>query len=416
MRATTLLKLLLAIKHVLVKGFEIEFGALVLHVRPSWRKPRCSRCGRQRPGFDSLKPRDWRHLDFAGVTVILRYAPRRVRCPDCGVVAEQVPWSQRASSRFTSAFELAVAYLVQRCDKTSVTAIFGIAWVTVGAIVERVVDRLKPEEPLAGLKRIGVDEISFRKGHRYLTLVTNHDTGRIVWAKEGKTAQTLIGFFKELGEAGCREIDIVTIDMSAAFIKAVEEYAPGAQIVFDRFHVQQLVSTAMDKTRRQEWQRLRREVPDAAKSIKGLRWVMFKQPWNLTDEQQGRLATLQEDNSRLYRAYLLKECFGSILDRRQPTVVRKLLGGWLNWASRSRLPEFVRVGRTIRKHLDRIVAYIRYRLTNGLAEGLNNKVRLLTRRAYGFHSAAAVVGMITLCCTGIQLSPPRFQLEAPTRT
>ena len=416
MRATTLLKLLLAVKHVLVKGFEIEFGALVLHVRPSWRKPRCSRCGRQRPGYDTLRPRDWRHLDFAGVTVLLRYAPRRVHCQDCGVVVEQVPWSQGPSSRFTSAFELAVAYLVQRCDKTSVTAIFGIAWATVGAIVERVVDRLRPEGSLVGLKRIGVDEISFRKGHRYLTLVTNHDTGRIVWAKEGKGAQTLISFFKELGETGCCEIEIVTIDMSAAYIKAAKECAPGAQIVFDRFHVQQLVSAALDKTRRQEWQRLRREVPEAAESIKGLRWATLKQPWNLTDKQRGRLSTLQKDNARLYRAYLLKDSFGGILDRRQPKVVKRFLSGWLSWASRSRLPEFVRVGRTIRKHLGNIVAYVRHRLTNGLAEGMNNKVRLLTRRAYGFHSAAAVIGMITLCCTGIQLSPPRHQLEAPTRT
>ena len=143
MRVSTLLKLLLAIKHVLVRGFEIEVGALVLIVSPSWRMPRCSGCGIRRPGYDTLKPRDWRHLNFGEISVYLRYAPRRVQCPRCGVVVEKVPWSEHAASRFTTPFEEAVAFLTQRTDKTSVKDMFGIAWATVGAIVERVVHRIR---------------------------------------------------------------------------------------------------------------------------------------------------------------------------------------------------------------------------------------------------------------------------------
>ena len=144
---------------------------------------------------------------------------------------------------------------------------------------------------------------------------------------------------------------------------------------------------------------------DEADKIKGLRWPLLKNPWNLTPNQGERLSTLQKDNARLYRAYLLKEDFAAILDRRQPNVVKAKLQEWINWASRSRLPAFVKVAKTIREHLDDIVAYVRHRLTNGVVEGLNNKARLLTRRAYGFHSASAAIAMIMLCCTGIELQP-----------
>jgi transposase len=255
------------------------------------------------------------------------------------------------------------------------------------------------------LVNIGVDEVSYRKGHRYLTLVSDHDRRCIVWAKEGKSAETFAAFFSDLGPERCKTIRLVSMDMSEAYIQTARRFVPDAQIVFDRFHVQRLVSDALDQTRREEWRRLKEISQDTAKDIKGLRWYLLKNPWNLTPSQGTRLSELQKENKRLYRAYLLKESFAGILDRRQPNVARRKLKGWLSWASRSRLPGFVKAARTIRKHLDDIVAYIRFRFTNAVAEGLNNKVRLLTRRAYGFHSAKAVISMVMLCCTGIMLNP-----------
>lgn len=412
MRVTTLLKKLLGIEHLLVTGFDIEEGALVIDVRPSWRKPRCSCCKRRRGRYDSLKTRRWRHLDFGGVQVFLRYALRRVRCPKCGVVAEHVPWCEIATTHFTTRFEEAVGFLVQRCDKTSVQEMFNIAWRTVGQIVERVVQRHRPGDPLEGLTAIGIDELSYRKGHKYVTTVTDQLTGQIVWAHEGKNAETLKSFFEQLGEERCSAIEVVTMDMSEAYITAVKEMAPQAQIVFDRFHVQKLVSTALDETRREEWQRLRALDKEEAEKVKGLRWPLLKNPWNLTPTQSQRLSTLQKDNDRLYRAYLLKESFADILNRRQPNVVKSKLEDWIAWASRSRLPGFSKVAKTIRKHLDDIVAYIRWGMTNGIVEGLNNKVRVITRRAYGFHSATALIGMIMLCCTNIWLRPPRLRLAS----
>jgi transposase len=411
-RETTLLKKLLGIEHMYVKGFEIRDGALIIDVEPSWRRARCSGCGKKRGRYDRLEPRLWRHLDFGGVRVYLRYAPRRVNCPKDGVVAERVPWCDTTTSRFTTRFEDAVGFLVQRCDKTSVQEMFGIAWVTVGAIAERVVDRHGPEDPLDGLTAIGIDELSYRKGHKYVTTVTDLLTGRIVWAQKGKNADTLKAFFKELGEERCSAIEVVTMDMSEAYINAVQEKVPQAQIVFDRFHVQKLVNEALDETRREEWRRVRElDDEEEAKNVKGLRWSLLKNPWNLTPNQEDRLSTLQKDNKRLYRAYLLKESFADILDRRQPNVVREKMEDWLSWASRSRLPEFVKVARTIRKHLDDILAYIRWGVTNGIVEGLHNKVRVITHRAYGFHSASALIAMIMLCCTNIHLAPARIWLQ-----
>jgi len=404
-RITSLLKKLLGMKQIVVDGARADGGVLVIAARPSWRRARCSGCGRKRPGYDQLQPRRWRHLDFGGIEVELEYRPRRVECRRCGVVVERVPWAADPMTRFTEDFEQQITYLTQRCDKTSIGYTFRIAWATVGRIVARVVKRKRPPKLLANLRYIGVDELSYRKQHHYVTLISDHQEGRIVWGAEGKGADTLLAFLEELGEEGRAQIKVVTMDMSQAYIKAIREKLPLAQIVFDRFHVQQLVNAAVDETRRAEWQRLRELDADAAQEIKGTRWALLKNPWNLTPTQEAKLATLQQVNSPLYRAYLLKESFAGILDRQQPGVVKKCLESWLSWATRSRLPAFVRVAKTIRTHLDDIVAYIRWRLTNGLAEGLNNKARLATRRAYGFHSAAAVMAMIMLCCTGLHLQP-----------
>jgi len=420
-RVTTLLRKLIGIAGLRVVGLSVDTGALVAEVRPTWREPRCGRCGRrppgQRPGGASVASpgRRWRHLDLAGVRLFLSYDVRWVYCPTCGRNVEQVPWSSTTESRYTDSFEEHVAYLAQRTDKTAVRTMLRIAWESVGRCIERVVSRLRPEEPLSGLTAIGVDELSYRKQHHYLTLVTDHVNRRIVWGKQGRTAETLEAFFEELGAEGREQLQLVSMDMSAGYKKALRENEEleHVQVVFDRFHVQQLASKALDETRREEWNRLRQEhgkKSQEAKVFKGLRWTLLRDSLTLSEAQQVRIAELQRDNKRLYRAYLLKEELGDILDRRQPNVVRELLTKWCSWASRSRLPAFVRTGKTIRDHMDGIVAYVRHRITNGLVEGLNNKARLLTRRAYGFHSAEAVIALIELCCSGLVLHPGHREL------
>lgn len=359
--------------------------------------------------------RKWRHLDLAGIRLFLSYDVRWVYCPSCGRTVEQVPWASDPAARYTDEFDEHVAFLAQRCDKTSVTRQLRITWLSVGRSIERVVKRLRPADRLKGLTAIGVDELSYRKHHRYVTLVTDQVGRRIVWGKEGKNAAALTAFFEELGEEGRQQIQLVSMDLSAAFRKAVDDQVPHATKVYDRFHVQALASKALDETRREEWNSLRREHGKSskeAKALKGLRWALLRDGLTLNEVEQVRLSELQRDNQRLYRAYLLKEELGDILDRRQPNVVAGLLKKWCSWASRSRLPAFVRTSKTIREHMDGIVAYVRYRISNGLVEGLNNKARLITRRAYGFHSASAVLAMIDLCCSGLELAPVHKSLAA----
>ena len=402
MRITSLLRTLLGLEGTRVRDVQFDEGGLVADVAPTWQRPRCSECGRTCAGYDRIRGRRWRHLDLAGMTLHLRYDTRRVDCPDCGVKVEQLPWAE-TSSWFTHPFEDHVGYVAQRCDKTTVGAMMRIAWETVGAIIQRVVARHRDRDLLDGLTHIGVDELSYRRHHEYVTVVVDHTRGHVIWAKPGKNADTLKAFFDELGAERCAKLEAVTIDMSGAYIKAVTECSPQAQIVFDRFHVQRMVQDAVDEVRRDEV-RAATSV-DEKKQLKGTRWPLLKSFWNLSLFESNRLSSLQRDNKRLYRAYLLKEAMVGVLDCRHEGLARHKLDEWVRWARRSRLEPFKRVAATVRDHADGILAYVRSGLSNGRTEGLNGKARTLTRRSYGFHSAHGLIGLLMLCCSGIHLEP-----------
>lgn len=404
MRVTTLFRKLIGVTSLFfVTGVSLGPRGLILLVRPARRKPRCGRCGARAPGYDRRKLCYWRHLALGRFAVWLAYAPRRVECAGCGVMTEEVPWAA-SESRFTWEFEEMTAYLAQITDRTTVTKVMGVAWRTVGRIVERVIARRIDSSRLEDLRAIGVDEFSYRKRHHYLTVVVDHDRRRIIWAKEGRSYEVLKSFFQELGIDRCFNIKTVTIDMAAGYQKAVEEWLPQADIVFDRFHVQRLASDAVDEVRRSIVREL--GVSPEAKQVKGTRFVLLKKPEDLSRSEKQKLSAVQETNQRLYRAYLLKEALGDALDYLQPARARSALADWLAWASRSRLKPFVRVARTIRKYLEGIIAYVKTRLTNGLVEGLNNKLRMIARRAFGFHGPEPLIAMLFLTCGGIQLDPP----------
>jgi transposase len=400
-RITTLLRALLGLKHTRITGFRFTETELVVGVAPMKRSSFCSSCGKRSRRYDR-RERRWRHLDMCGLRVEVEYAIWRVDCRACGVTTEMVPWAA-AGSGFTEPFEDAVAALAQRTDKTTVTRWMRVSWETVGRIIERVVARLAPADRLTGLKRIGIDELSYRRHHEYLTLVTDHDTGRVVWASPGKDKDTVLRFFAELGPERTAAIETITMDLSAAFKSAVAEAAPHARVVFDRFHVQRLAHDALDTVRRQQW---RAAEPDDKDAIKGTRYALQKNPWNLTQPEHEKITVVQRSNKPLYRGYLLKETLADILDRRQVHVARTKLDEWLAWAVRSRLPPFRKLARTIKAHSEGILAYVATGLSNGRAEGLNGKVRTITRRSYGFHGPWSLVALIFLCCSGIVVSLP----------
>jgi transposase len=298
--------------------------------------------------------------------------------------------------------------MAQKVDKTAVSRLFGISWVTVGRIAERVVSELLDPERLRDLRRIGVDEISFRKRHRYLTVVTNHDTGRVVWVAEGKSSDVLKAFFREIGPEACAAIEIVTMDMSAAYRKAVEESLPHAEIAYDHFHIAKLANEALNEVRRELVRSIRDADPAAAKAVKSMRWPTLYRMDQVPQKHADSLALLRPDQP-LGRAVLLKESLLDVLGGRVSKPERMpAMESWIQWAARCRLRPFVRLGRTIRRHLDGIRAFLEHRVSNARAEGINNKIRLLSHRAYGFHSAAPLIATIHLCCGGIRL--PELQL------
>lgn len=409
-RITTLLRRLVGVMSMFVTAFRWEGDCLVLSVRPAWKRPRCGECKRRAPGYDRKhKPRRWRALSWGTVKVFLEYAVRRVECPRCeGVRVEQVPWAAHGSW-FTRPFEELIAYYAQGTDKTRACKMLGVSWEAVCTAVRHVVQRSLSEDRLQGVKRIGIDEFSYRKRHRYVTTVVDHDTSRIIWAGKGRGADTLGEFFDLLGEEGVAKLELATIDMAGGYKKALAERAPHVKVVFDRFHVQRLSSVAVDEVRRGLWRQMQGTA--AGKAIKGSRFILLKRSKNLSRKERAHLSSIQHTNKKLYRAYLLKESLAAALDYKQPARARRALDDWLAWASRSRLPAFVKCAKTIRAHKEGILGYIRERMTNAVVEGFNTRMRMVARRAYGFHSSSALIGMMYLCLGGVDLKPP---LPSPT--
>jgi len=337
-----------------------------------------------------------------GITVKLRAQVYRVVCKRCGVRTTSVPWG-RSGSVFTRQFEDEVAWFLQHTDQTSTATYFGISWVTAGKIAQRVVAEKLDGSLLEDLHFIGVDEISYGRPKKFLTVVVDHERGRVVWAAEGKSSETLGQFFQLIGSERSAAIEVVTMDMSAAFIKGVTEHAPNAEIVFDRFHVVRLLLDAVDEVRREQQRAL--EDAGEGKALKKTRFSLLKNPWNLTRKEKQKLAAIQLNNRPLYRAYLLKESFQSIYDARTVAEADERFAGWYGWARRSRLQPFVSLAETLRTYWSGIRRFIELRITNGPVEGYNSKIRMISHRAFGFHSANALIAMIMLLCSGITISP-----------
>lgn len=408
MRATTLLRQLSRLhpQHTVVIGFELSADRrdLVLDVRPTTRCHYCGSCARRcSRGYDH-RERMWRHTDLGETRVHLRYRIGRVDCERCGPTTELVPWAAHAAWH-TYDFEELVAYKAQGTDQTRVAKEMRISWETVGHIVTRVVERLLrvSGDLLDGLRSIGLDELSYRKGHEYISVVVDHERGRLAWAGEGRSGVTVERFFQALGAERATKLETVSIDMSAAYEAEIRKHAPNAEIVFDRFHVQRLAHDALDEVRREIVRELK-GTPEG-NALKRTRWSLQRNEVNHTPKDHERLSTVMATNAPLFRAYMLKTMLVWILGTATARDGRAKLEKWAAWAVRSQLKAFVRVGKTVRKHLDGILAYIRTGISNGRSEGFNGKARVVTRRSFGFHSATALIAQLYLCCAGLELAP-----------
>jgi transposase len=380
--------------------FDEVADAVVISVRPTRRaQRRCGRCLRRCPGYDQGRGRRrWRMLDVGSKRAYLQADQPRVRCAEHGVVVSAVPWARHGAGH-TRDFDGQAAWLTRQMSKTAVCLLLRIAWRTVGEIITRVVadaDAVGADR-LDGLRRIGIDEISYRRGHKYLTVVVDHATGRLVWVGEGRTKATLAQFFELLGPQRCAQIALVSADGAEWIFLAVAEYCPNARQCLDPFHVVAWATKALDEVRNAVWRQARRDGQKAlADAVKGARYALWKNPEDLTERQQAKLADIAKTNQPLYRAYLLKEQFRQIFAAGGQERV-ELLDQWLAWAARSQLAPFVDLARRIRVHFrPDIVHTLVYRLSNGRIESVNTKIRLLTRIAFGFKSVHALIALVRL--------------------
>jgi len=418
-RDVSLWRALLGVDKTVIERVEFDEDAelLVAHVRPTARaRSRCGVCGRRRPGYDPGEGRRrWRSMDLGTMRAVLEAEAPRVRCPQHGVVVASVPWA-RHDAGHTYAFDETVAWLTTQSSKTTVTELMRIAWRTVGSIITRVWDDVDAHcDRLAGLRRIGIDEISYKKGHKYLMVVVDHDTRRLVWAAPGRSSATVREFFDLLGPERCAQITHVSADGADFIDSIVAASCPDAVRVADPFHVVKWASEALDEVRRGAWNDARalaraepkrgrgRPPADApprpggerARALKGARYSLWKNPQNLSENQRIKLAWIAATDPRLYRAYLLKEGLRLIFTMPYAAAA-EALERWISWARRCRIPSFVKLQKSIVKHRARILAAIEHNLSNALIESTNTKIRLITRMAFGFKSPEALIALALL--------------------
>ena len=280
---------------------------VIVTVRLRRRRRVCARCGQTGPGLviRDRRVKRWRHLDLGATRCVIECELRLLRCPDCRIVrAEPVPWA-RPGAHHTRDFDDVVAWLAQQMAKTPITKLMRIGWHTIGAIVERVVADHLDDSRLDGLVAIGCDEISYRRGQRYLTSVVDHQTGAIVWCSPGRNAQTLQAFFDELGPRRRQSIRAVSIDMSGSYAKAIRENVPRAEICFDPFHVVRLGQRAVDQVRHDEWNAHDRSRTKTGKWIKGTRWSLLKAPDKQSVRQLALLGEVAHANQAMFRAFFM---------------------------------------------------------------------------------------------------------------
>jgi len=366
---------------------------LVVDIEPRANgRPVCSCCGARAPGYDRAKePRLFQFVPILGWQVYFRYRMRRVRCPRCGVKVERVPWAEGKSPQ-TKAYQLFLARWARRLSWKETAEAFRTSWDSVFTAVRAVVDYGLRNRSLGGVEAIGVDEIQWRKGHDYVTLVYQIDAGsrRLLHVARHRTTESLSGFFDMLGREASSSIRYVCSDMWKPYLQVIAEKAPQALHVLDRFHIVANLQKAVNEIRAAEARKMKAEGYEDV--LKHTKYCFLKNPENLTDNQRLKLKDVLQYDLKSVRAYLLKEAFQQFWSYRSPRWAEWYLKKWCARAARSRLPPITKFVATIRKHQPLIMNYFKAKkqLSSGVVEGLNRKVNLATRKAYGYRTFDAL--------------------------
>lgn len=397
----------------------------------------CPHCGKSCPCYEENRDlRTWRAPDFNGMKVFIRASAPRVSCPEHGVVVAAVPWAYHGSG-FTAAFDRTAAWLATHLPRSTVSELLLIDWKTVGRCISRTLEDLEPDPSrrLDGLVRIGVDETSYRKGYKYITVVVNHDTNTVVWAHEGYGRSVFEKFLQMLTPEQRSSIKAVSGDGAKWIDQCMAEYLPNAERCVDPFHVVQWAGDALNNIRRKTWQELRSIARDLqrqlealrraedeassagaieklqtciktnaalAKAVKGALYPLGKNPDNLTERQAATLQFIADTDPRLYRAYQAKEWLRAIIKLPAADAVGELKR-WYFKATHSRISELVDLARKVRRHEAGILQALGLKLNNARVEATNNKIKLIIRKAYGFREVKNLIDMVMLVCSNLRI-------------
>ena len=387
-----------------LQGFRVElidrynFGIDVKIVPDQRYKPRCGRCGCLGQYRDTRAERHFKHVPLWGIPVMLNYSPRRVFCKHCkGIYVEHIPWAA-GKRRLTTAFACYLATWAQRLPWIEVARLFQCSWGTVASSVDFVVKYGLDNRDLSGITHIGIDEIARRKGHKYLTNVYDLRTRKLIWSGEGRSEDTLRQFFKYIGAKTAHQLQGICCDMWMPYINVIKEKALDALLVFDKFHIVRHLMEAVDQVRRSE---IIEKGQEHKQLMKHTRYIWLKNPWNLTDKQKVKLGSLEKLNLKINRAYLLKEAFRNLWFYKTAGWANRYLKQWFWWATHSRLEPMRKFAWMIRKHEDNILSYFKLPITNASVEGLNNKAKVISRRAFGFRSVKSHILNLYHCLSDL---------------
>lgn len=409
MRVCTAFNRILQLPAASVRSVEFTDTGLVLGLRRSRRRKLVCPCGAKTWSRYDTSRRRWRHLNFGSTRVFLEADVFRLDCRACGRIrTEQVPWA-RAGARHTRDFEDVVGWLTQRTDKTTVSRLMGCSWETVDHIAARLVEEHLDDARLNDLYRIGIDEISYKRGHRYLTVVANHDTGNVVWISKERTRASIEEFFDALGEQRSAALEAISLDGSGIYSLVARERAPQAQQCLDPFHVIKWCNEALDQFYKAQPAPLPEYFGNgrfSPRAWRRTRLALRSGEEKLDENQRALINSVRRHNYRLFRAWELKEQLRELYRSVDPSAARRYLKRWCASAARSKIPGFVNLARRITRRFNEIIAAVELGLANSRLEGINTKIRVIQRRGYGHPSPDSLMTMIYLCIGGINLTLP----------
>jgi transposase len=353
-------------------------------------RPICSGCGKHRPGYDRQPERRFEYVPFWGIAVYFVYAMRRVKCPTCGVIVEKVPWCD-GKNQLTTTYRWFLAGWAKQLSWKGVAEAFHTTWQNVFRSVNHAVSWGLAHRNLEGIESIGVDEIQYHRGHKYLTLVyqTDENCRRLLWAGKERTTKTLLRFFHMFGEERSARLRFVCSDMWQPYLKVIRKKAGQAIHVLDRFHIMAKMNKAIDEVRAAEAKRLERDGYEPV--LKHSRWCLLKRRENLTEKQAVKLSELLQYNLQSVRSRLMREDFQRFWEYVYPACAGKFLDEWCTRTMRSKIEPMKKVAKTLRRHRELILNWFLAEgtISAGIVEGLNNKAKLTLRKAYGFRTAKA---------------------------